>query len=77
MDCTKATARIDAVEAGERSGTGQLEMAGETERCGPSEIPNYRELEMRDQAPAVPGMLAKAGVKFAFYSDGVDTRGRI
>lgn len=39
----------------------------------PSEIPNYRDLEMRQQAPAVPGMLAKAGVAFAFYSDGVDT----
>ena len=28
---------------------------------------------MREQAPSVPGLLAKAGVKFAFYSDGVDT----
>jgi imidazolonepropionase-like amidohydrolase len=39
----------------------------------PTDIPNYRELVMRDQAPAVPGMLAKAQVKFGFYSDGVDT----
>ena len=39
----------------------------------PTDIPNYRDLVMRDQAPAVPGMFAKAGVKFAFYSDGVDT----
>jgi imidazolonepropionase-like amidohydrolase len=39
----------------------------------PNEVPNYRELEMRDKAPAVPGMLAKAGVKFGFYSDGVDS----
>ncbi len=39
----------------------------------PNDIPNYRELEMREKAPAVPGMFAKAGVKFAFYSDGVDT----
>lgn len=39
----------------------------------PSEIPDYRQLLMRQQAPAVPGMLAKAGVAFAFYSDGVDT----
>ncbi|MGI9070322.1 MAG: amidohydrolase family protein [Bryobacteraceae bacterium] len=39
----------------------------------PTEIPNYRELVMRDQAPGVPGMLAKAQVKFGFYSDGVDT----
>jgi hypothetical protein len=39
----------------------------------PADIPNYRELTMRDQAPAVPGMLAKAGLKFGFYSDGIDT----
>ncbi len=39
----------------------------------PNEIPNYRELVMRDQAPAVAGMFAKAGIKFGFYSDGVDT----
>ncbi len=39
----------------------------------PTDIPNYRELEMRDRAPAVPGMLAKAQVKFGFYSDGVNT----
>jgi imidazolonepropionase-like amidohydrolase len=39
----------------------------------PTDIPNYRELVIRDQAPAVAGMFAKAGVKFAFYSDGVDT----
>lgn len=39
----------------------------------PSEIPDYRRLRIREQAPAVPGLLAKAGVEFAFYSDGVDT----
>jgi imidazolonepropionase-like amidohydrolase len=39
----------------------------------PTDVPNYRELVMRDRAPAVPGMLAKAQVKFGFYSDGVDT----
>lgn len=38
----------------------------------PSDIPNYRDLVMRQKAPAVPGVLAKAGVTFAFYSDGVD-----
>jgi hypothetical protein len=31
-----------------------------------------RVLELRDRAPAVPAALAKAGVKFAFYSDGVE-----
>lgn len=39
----------------------------------PAEITDYRELLKRDQAPAFPGMLAKAGVKFAFFSDGVDS----
>jgi hypothetical protein len=39
----------------------------------PSDIPNFRDLQIRDRAPALPGMLAKAGVKFGFYSDGVDT----
>ncbi len=39
----------------------------------PADVPSYRELELRAQAPSVPGLLAKAGIKFAFYSDGVDT----
>ncbi len=32
-----------------------------------------RILELRDKAPNTPGALAKAGIKFAFYSDGVAT----
>ena len=39
----------------------------------PNDAPNYRELLMREQAPTVPGLLAKAGLKFGFYSDGIDT----
>lgn len=39
----------------------------------PDEQVNYRDLEMRAQAPSVPGLLSRAGVKFAFYSDGVDS----
>jgi hypothetical protein len=39
----------------------------------PNEVPDYRNLQMRDRAPAVPGLLAKAGVKFAFFSDGIAT----
>jgi hypothetical protein len=38
----------------------------------PAEVPNYRELVIREQAPTVPGLLAKAGVKFGFYSDGIN-----
>ncbi len=32
-----------------------------------------RQLETYDLAPSAPGLLQKAGVKFALYSDGVDT----
>lgn len=39
----------------------------------PADAPSFRDLTMRDKAPAVPGMLAKAGVKFVFYSDGIDS----
>jgi len=38
----------------------------------PNEVSSLRELTMRDKAPGVPALLAKAGVRFAFYSDGLD-----
>jgi hypothetical protein len=41
--------------------------------ANPTDVPSMRDLTMWDKAPAIPGMLAKAGVKFAFYSDGVDS----
>ncbi len=41
--------------------------------ANPADVPTLRDLEMRDKAPSVPGLLAKAGVKFAFFSDGVDS----
>jgi hypothetical protein len=34
---------------------------------------SLRQLETYDQAPAAPAALQKAGVKFALYSDGIDT----
>jgi hypothetical protein len=39
----------------------------------PNEVASMRELTMREKAPAVPGLLARKGVLFAFYSDGVDS----
>jgi hypothetical protein len=39
----------------------------------PSNVASFRELTMRDKAPSVPGLLAKAGVRFAFYTDGVES----
>jgi Amidohydrolase family len=38
----------------------------------PSDVPSMRDLELRAKAPTVPGLLSKAGVKFALYSDGTD-----
>jgi hypothetical protein len=37
----------------------------------PSDVDSLRVLEMRDKAPTTPAALVKAGVKFAFYSDGI------
>jgi imidazolonepropionase-like amidohydrolase len=39
----------------------------------PAENEPLRVLELRDKAPTSAGALAKAGVRFAFYSDGVAT----
>jgi Amidohydrolase family len=38
----------------------------------PDEVDSMRTLETRDQAASAPGILAKAGVRWAFYSDGLD-----
>jgi imidazolonepropionase-like amidohydrolase len=38
----------------------------------PDEPGTLRVLEQRDKAPSAPSALQKAGVKFAFYSDGID-----
>lgn len=37
----------------------------------PDEVPSLHELRFRDKAPSSPAALAKAGVKFAFSSDGI------
>ena len=39
----------------------------------PDEKPSLRTLRFRDRAPSTPAALAKAGVKFAFYSGGIST----
>lgn len=40
----------------------------------PDEIDSMRALEIRDKAPGGPAVLAKNGVKFAFYSGGISRR---
>jgi hypothetical protein len=37
----------------------------------PDEVPSLETLRFRDRAPSSPGALAKAGVKFAFYSGAI------
>jgi imidazolonepropionase-like amidohydrolase len=37
----------------------------------PDEVPSLNTLRFRDHAPSSPAALAKAGVKFAFYSDAI------
>jgi Amidohydrolase family len=39
----------------------------------PADVDTLRTLEMRDKAPGTPAAFVKAGVKFAFYSDGIAT----
>ncbi len=39
----------------------------------PTAVEALRTLELRDKAPSSPAALAKAGVKFAFYADGLAT----
>jgi hypothetical protein len=39
----------------------------------PEDKPTLRTLRFRDRAPSSPAALAKAGVKFAFYSGGITT----
>jgi len=38
----------------------------------PDDVDSYRQLVTRDRAPASAAALEKAGVKYAFYSDGLD-----
>jgi len=42
-----------------------------TKDADPEADETLRDLRLRDLAPSTPGALAKAGVKFAFYSDGL------
>jgi hypothetical protein len=37
----------------------------------PDDVPTLRTLRLRDRAPSTPGIFAKSGVKFAFYSGAV------
>ncbi len=46
----------------------------ERSRDDPERVDSLRTLEARDRAPSAPAALARAGVAFAFYSDGLAAR---
>jgi len=69
--------RAEAAELLKKSGLPVLvSLKWPTPQVGPDvhlEEESMRQLETYDMAPAAAVMLQKAGVKFAFYSDGLDT----
>jgi hypothetical protein len=69
----EAFKRVDGIRQADVPALLSLKWPVAPHDADPTDIPNYRDLLIREQAPAVAGMFAKAGVKFAFYSDGVDT----
>jgi hypothetical protein len=69
----EAYRRIDELKQANVPALISLKWPEKPKNADPKEQPNYRDLEMRAQAPTVPALLAKAQVKFAFYSDGVDS----
>jgi hypothetical protein len=65
-----------AVDLLKQSGTPMLVSLKWPERsrdADPAAEDSLRTLEMREKAPSTPAALAKAGVKFAFYTDGLAT----
>jgi imidazolonepropionase-like amidohydrolase len=71
----RETYRPEAAALLKKSGAAMLlsmhwpEKARDTD---PDEVDSMRTLETRDKAPQAPAVLTKAGVKWAFYSDGLD-----
>src|SRR5262249_19142784 len=49
-----------------------LKWPEKTRDADPDEVDTFRTLQVREKAPTAPQALKQAGVKFAFYSDGVD-----
>jgi hypothetical protein len=64
--------RIDEIKQSKLPVLVSLKWPEKPREANPADVPSLRDLEMRANAPAVPAMLAKAGVKFGLYSDTVD-----
>ena len=68
----EAFLRIDELKQANLPVLVNLHWPEPSREANPADVPSLRELEMRAKAPSVPSMLAKAGVPFAFYSEGAD-----
>jgi Amidohydrolase family len=65
-------ARIDELKEANLPLLINLHWPEKPKESDPSDVPSLRDLELRAKAPTLPGLLRKAGVKFALYSDGTD-----
>jgi hypothetical protein len=62
---------VDALAAAKVPVLVSLKWPERPKDADPDQEPTLRELRFRDRAPGTPASLAKAGVEFAFYSDGL------
>ncbi|MGH9713675.1 MAG: amidohydrolase family protein [Candidatus Acidiferrales bacterium] len=69
----QAYANADVIAAKKISVLVSLKWPERPKDADPEAEVTLRELRFRDLAPSTPAALAKAGVKFAFYSDGLST----
>lgn len=63
---------VDRLKAAGRPLLVSLRWPEPDREADPDRVESLRMLELRDKAPSSPAALARAGVKFAFYSGGVD-----
>jgi hypothetical protein len=71
----RETYRPEAADLLKKSGVAMLLSMRWPEKArdaDPDEVDSMRALETRDKAPTAPAVLAKAGARWAFYSDGLE-----
>lgn len=69
----EAFLRVDALKQSNLPVLVNLHWPDKPREPDPADVPSLRELELRANAPGVPAQLNKAGVPFAFYSEGADS----
>lgn len=68
----QAYKQADAIAAAKLPVLVSLKWPEAVRDANPDLVESMATLELRDMAPSSPAALAKAGVQFAFYSDGID-----